>query len=129
MITLLFNQWLSFSLFLCCLSLSLLLMQRRGGQSEREMQFFGSQVNNLLCSGRLKLVSIDTCYLSADSTENLIKCKNADGGEPKNHYTAITSIACVRSFYCHRVKSLAFVPHLVMMSPFSSAALSLFSRP
>lgn len=83
----------------------------------------------MLCSGRLKLVSIDTCYLSADSREDLIKCKDADGGEPNNPLYSITSIPYIRSFYCCHVQSPSFVPPLVMMLPFSSVALSLFSRP
>lgn len=83
----------------------------------------------MLCSGRFKLLSIDTCYLSADSRKDLIKCKDADGGSQITHYRAITSIPHIRSFHCRHVKSLSFVPRLVMMSPFSSVAVSLFNCP
>lgn len=50
-------------------------------------------------------------------------------GSQISHYRAITSISYIRSFYCCCVKSPSFVPPPVMMLPFSSVALSLFSRP
>lgn len=78
-------------------------------QTERETHVFGRRVNNLLCFGRLKLVSIDTCYPSADSTEDLIKCKGADGVEPNKPpystnflsvYTQLLLLPCQTPDFC-----------------------------
>ena len=91
---------------------ALSLSHWRGGgreEEEGEIGLFGRRVNNWLCSGRLKLVSIDTCYLSADSGEELIKCKDADGEQPNNHHGALTSSYC-----CH-VTSLTSAPPEPMM--------------
>lgn len=55
------------------------LPHRGGGVGDGgEVQLFGRRVNNSLCSGSCKLVSIDTCYLSAD-TEDLITSETLTG--------------------------------------------------
>ncbi|MEQ2253853.1 hypothetical protein ILYODFUR_036824 [Ilyodon furcidens] len=71
---------------------------KTGRQKEKEC--LHRRVNNLRCSGRLKLVSIDTCYLSADCSEDLIKWKDADAVEPNeseqsNNFQLSWSNPCV----------------------------------
>ncbi len=66
------------------------------------VQFCGSRVNNLLCSGHLEWVSIDTCSLWADCREDLIKCKEPNKPPRSNNFH-------IHSFYCRRVKAAVWL--------------------
>lgn len=100
--------------------------ERRGRRGRR---FSGRRVNNLLCSGRLKLVPLTPAISGqiAERTSSSVKTRLVES--QISHYRAITSASYKRSLHCVRVNSHSFVPALLKMLPFSCGAPSLFSRP
>lgn len=106
-----------------CFSLQHLWASSSNRKKRQRYNYLADRVNSVLCSGHLKLISIDTCYLSADSRQDLIKCKMLTVRSQITHHTAISPFHIYVPPIVTLPNPLVLFSPTVMASPFNFVTL------